>query len=282
MQAQAYASRVRSAAPRSAAPFNLSHDLQPCSYERLAQWVHLHNGSVGAIKLEPNFGLPLVPRVAERGVLTTSRLAAGAQVFAVPERLMLSTRTVELPTSPLRPVQQSAPHLLGSPPAALALLLLLELGRGAASLYEPYLRCLPTPGAAPGQESSELSSALWSDAQLAQLQQSPVRNASLELREELRAGYRLHFPALCAPVPELCPGGTPPPEWRYAWARLVVQSRAVALPSSVAPHDGGYAADNSTVYALVPVLDQLNHKRGAEARRASLALRRPRLGAART
>ena len=225
-----------------------------CDFGALAQWVEASNGTVGAVR-PARFGLAqLPPDLTERGLAATTATPAGSTLFSVPESLILSTRN----NSALAPLLAGADPPL-STHATLALLLLLELRKANTSRYAPYLACLPVTGARVGDEEGETSSAAWSESQLSELQASHAAIAARRLHSQLHAEYSLLFPRACRAVPALCSGTAadlPPSERLYRRARLLVQSRAVRLPSRVPPSG---APSPPAPLALVPLLDLINH-----------------------
>jgi hypothetical protein len=194
---------------------------------RFMRWL-ARNGALGVDHLE----------LVGRTVRTTTAVAAGDELFVIPERLMLSLRT---PPSCLCPgvlAQLAASASRMTQGDALILLVAGELARRDESPWHPYLALLPA-----GDDLPPLpvfwSEAAWRLAQGPNGEPAGLRAEVAKQRASLEQLLRY-----AQQVPELRVAGQGAMRNAFAW----VQTRAWL--STLGPH-------------LVPLADFLNHNTGA-------------------
>ena len=166
-----------------------------CSLAALENWIASGGGFTRPISLA-QFALPQLPSVKERGLQALEPIPKGGLILAVPTQAFMGTRAaLDSRRSSIAGALTSHPHLFGSASSTLALFLLAELRRAESSYYAPYLRCLPRAGTAAGDEEAEVSTLLWGESQLEQLQVAPGRASSECMIDALTAAQ--HPPLPC-------------------------------------------------------------------------------------
>jgi hypothetical protein len=169
------------------------------------------------------------------GFRAASAIAQGAVLCSIPIRLAFSALSAR--TSPtLGPLLQRVSGLRDDD--VIALLLLHERARGAASARWPHLASLP---------AAYDATVCWSADELRELEGSPLGAETTLLLAQTAADFAELQTALLAPHPELWPAGACALE-DYRWALATIWSRAMDLP-----------VGERTMRVVVPWADLHNH-----------------------
>jgi len=177
-----------------------------------------------------------------RGLLARREITQGQPLFSIPEELVMT--------------KEKAKKTLGSGLVtddmdefiALALLLIVERGKGDTSFWKPYLDIIP--------QDEELNPLFrWKDEEKALLKGSPALVAAESLKQKLKDEFAYVSANIIAKNPEVFNNL---PEYKaskakskidfelWEWAFAVLFSRAICFPST-------------NDLALVPYADLLNH-----------------------
>ncbi|KAL1507565.1 hypothetical protein AB1Y20_007185 [Prymnesium parvum] len=182
------------------------------------------------------------PASGGRGVASTRPLRAGERVVAVPAGALLCAAAAR--ASPLAAVLPELREGAWDETLAVMLLLLHERRRGRASRWWRYLRLLP-------REFENTSS--WTHAQIESLGGGATYWRARGAREEVLAIRAALLPRLRRLAPQLFPAHAYG-EAEWLWARAVVETRAIALPSG--PQAGAVV--------VAPLLDMVNHSQAPQ------------------
>ena len=181
-----------------------------------------------------------------RGLVSTRSLAAGEAVVAVPAVALLSVRAAW--RSELARVLHVVDEGVWTEHVIVILLLLHERRRGAHSRWAAWIDTLP---------ASMHNLSAWSAAEAAALDGCSAYWRAQANQEELVQIREELLPRLRAVDAALFPDDTHASLAAWVWARSVIETRAMALPSDL---DG--AAAGSLV--LAPCIDFANHAEAAE------------------
>lgn len=180
------------------------------------------------------------------GLFAARHIEEGEVMLSVPAALQITEDTIRNLSAfgPLLEADDEVRRAV-TPGEPTALILALDYERHTGrSPWQPYIDSLPTP----------TSPLLWSDAELAELQCSPLAAMARRHRaffERLHARLYPHlfevYPAMYSPAVHTLDS--------LLWAALTVYQRAFDL----GPHDA-----TEPVWGLVPYMDTSNHATGTE------------------
>ncbi|KAI7846455.1 hypothetical protein COHA_000066 [Chlorella ohadii] len=170
---------------------------------------------------------------AAAGLVCTRPVKAGEQLFAVPAAAWITAETATQ--------SDIGQHLQGLEPwLAVALFLLHERAKGAASRWAPYLAALPADSGSPVQ---------WGEEDLKELQGSQALQTAMAYRAYFQQRYEQLQAELLQPNAQVFDPAVFSFD-AFLWAACTVRAR------SHAPLDGANLA-------LVPLADMTQHQRGA-------------------
>ena len=211
----------------------------------------------GGATISPDVTLEPPPFSASSlGVFARGSLAPGATVARVPYSLLFSPlwchhspdakAAIALVAATLGRAGDTRGGVPLNPTEESALLLAFETAAGGASYWAPWIRCLPTPAALE-------TPTVWREAELDELQRSPLRGWVEERRVAMRRS-RQRIRAAVATRGAAWRAAWPPLEQvlsatRWEWALSMVFTRGFSVP---------WGGQGRSVPALVPFGGMLN------------------------
>lgn len=233
---EASASTSASASASKAPAASESADAGPEALAAFSAWLAAEGVDVGAV------GLARVEALDCNGVVCSRALAAGEEAFAVPRKLMLTVEQVveRGEEDMLSRMCRKDPLLRAMPMMILAMVLVEEHHKGAASFYKPYLDVLP--------RKFPTLPLMWSTAQLDALEGTDAGTEALSRCFDCILGYCHLKPLFMEALPQISFA-------RFRWAMAVAMTRQNPLPTKAEPAVSSLA--------LIPLFDMCNHGPGA-------------------
>nr|XP_033805022.1 SET domain-containing protein 4 isoform X2 [Geotrypetes seraphini] len=187
-----------------------------------------------------------------RGLMTTKSIQAGDVIISLPEKCLLTTRTV-LGSYLGKYITEWKPPV--SPLLALCTFLIVEKYVGDLSVWKPYLDVLPQSYTCPVYWEPEVETLL----------PEPLRRKAQEQRTAVQELYRSSkhfFSSLQSLFSQHVDSVFTYEVLRWAWC--TVNTRTVYMKNTQAP----CFSNKPDVYVLAPYLDLLNHSPGVQVKAA--------------
>ena len=182
-----------------------------------------------------------------RGVRATAAIKKGNPLFACPVKLLISLKAAKADEL-LGPVCE---QVALRDDDILALFLLVERRKGAASPHAEHIASLPT---------AYDQTVFWSDEELAEIAGSNVFGTTAQLKVQIKGDYDA-LQAAVLPNQPLAAAEFSLED--YSWALATIWSRAMDLPvPAAASADGSVSTEMSTMRVIGPVCDMFNTRPG--------------------